>query len=186
VTSPERAAQWGIDTGYVATRPDAWYTPEVREYVAKFRPAAVARDQLPHAVPELSTHDNQQVTLPLNSALQAALAGRKTPKAALAEAQAMRTGCFGHFGRHEAGTLRAWLLILPAVGLLARFGFGDWNWLGSASTVLPAMIIIRCRPDWKCSTRPCRRPTRGSTKSSRRWGPSSRMQGLRWEPFYAR
>jgi sn-glycerol 3-phosphate transport system substrate-binding protein len=103
VTSPERAAQWGIDTGYVATRPDAWYTPEVREYVAKFRPAAVARDQLPHAVPELSTHDNQQVTLPLNSALQAALAGRKTPKAALAEAQAMRTGRFGHFGGHEAG-----------------------------------------------------------------------------------
>jgi sn-glycerol 3-phosphate transport system substrate-binding protein len=88
VTSPERAAQWGIDTGYVATRPDAWQTPKMKEYVVKFPQAAVARDQLPYAVPELSTHDNQQITLPLNSALQAALARRKTPKAALAEAQA--------------------------------------------------------------------------------------------------
>ncbi len=88
VTSPERAAQWGIDTGYVATRPDAWQTAKMKEYVAKFPQAAVARDQLPYAVPELSTHDNQQVTLPLNAALQAALAGRKTPKAALADAQA--------------------------------------------------------------------------------------------------
>jgi sn-glycerol 3-phosphate transport system substrate-binding protein len=88
VTSPERAAQWGMDTGYVATRPDAWETPRMKQYVAGFPQAAVARDQLPYAVPELSTHDNQRVTLPLNSALQAALAGTKTPQAALAEAQA--------------------------------------------------------------------------------------------------
>ena len=88
VTSPERAAQWGMDTGYVATRPDAWETPRMKEYVSGFPQAAVARDQLPYAVPELSTHQNQQVTLPLNSALEAALAGTKTPKAALAEAQA--------------------------------------------------------------------------------------------------
>ena len=27
ITSPERAAQWGIDTGYVAVRPDAFETP---------------------------------------------------------------------------------------------------------------------------------------------------------------
>lgn len=88
VTSPERAAQWGIDTGYVATRPDAWDTPLMKQYVAGFPQAAVARDQLPYAKAELSTHDNQQVTLPLNSALQAALAGTKTPAAALQEAQA--------------------------------------------------------------------------------------------------
>ena len=60
----------------------------MKEYVAGFPQAAVARDQLPYAVPELSTHQNQQVTLPLNSALQAALAGTKAPKDALAEAQA--------------------------------------------------------------------------------------------------
>lgn len=88
ITSPERAAQWGIDTGYVATRPDAWETPAMQAYVAGFPAAAVARDQLQYAVPELSTHDNQRVTEPLNNALQAALTGRKEPNAALAEAQA--------------------------------------------------------------------------------------------------
>ena len=88
ITSPERAAQWGIDTGYVATRPDAWETPAMKAYVAGFPQAAVARDQLQYAVPELSTHDNQQVTEPLNNALQAALTGRKEPGPALTEAQA--------------------------------------------------------------------------------------------------
>ncbi len=84
---PERAAQWGIDTGYVATRPDAWTTPAMQAYVKDFPAAAVARDQLEYAVPELSTHDNQRVTQTLNDALQAALTGRKPPETALNEAQ---------------------------------------------------------------------------------------------------
>ena len=46
MTTPERAAQWGIDTGYVAVRADAWETPAMKKYVADFPPAAVARDQL--------------------------------------------------------------------------------------------------------------------------------------------
>ncbi len=91
VTSPERAAQWGIDTGYVAVRPDAWETPRMKEYVAGFPEAAVARDQLEYAVPELSTHDNQRVTQALNDGLQAALTGRKQPGPALADAQAAAT-----------------------------------------------------------------------------------------------
>ena len=88
ISSPERAAQWGIDTGYVATRPDAWETPAMRRHAADFPPATVARDQLAFAEPELSTHDNQRVTQALDDALQAALTGRKAPDAALAEAQA--------------------------------------------------------------------------------------------------
>ncbi len=87
VTQPERAAQWGIDTGYVAVRPDAWDTPEMKKYVAGFPAAAVARDQLPFAKAELSTHDNQRVTKVLNDALQAALTGAKTPAQALKDAQ---------------------------------------------------------------------------------------------------
>ncbi|MBN8873590.1 MAG: ABC transporter substrate-binding protein [Rhodospirillales bacterium] len=88
ISAPERAAQWGIDTGYVATRPDAWATPVMQHYAAGFAAATVARDQLAFAVPELSTHDNQRVTQALNDGLQAALTGRKAPDAALAEAQA--------------------------------------------------------------------------------------------------
>ncbi len=87
ITSPAHAAQWGIDTGYVAVRPDAWETPEMKKYVAEFPPAAVARDQLQFAVAELSTHDNQRVTKALNDGLQAALTGSKTPEQAMKDAQ---------------------------------------------------------------------------------------------------
>ena len=87
VTSPQRAAQWGIDTGYVAVRADAWDTPVMKTYVAGFPAAAVARDQLPYAKAELSTHDNQRVTKALNDGLQAALTGAKTPKDAMRDAQ---------------------------------------------------------------------------------------------------
>jgi sn-glycerol 3-phosphate transport system substrate-binding protein len=87
VTTPQRAAQWGIDTGYVAVRADAWETPAMKQYVAGFPAAAVARDQLPFAKAELSTHDNQRVTQALNDGLQAALTGTKTPEQALKDAQ---------------------------------------------------------------------------------------------------
>lgn len=88
VTSPEMAADWSIQTGYVAVSPAAWETEAMKAYAAEFPPATVARDQLAHAVAELSTHENQRVTRVLNDALQAALLGQKTPAAALAEAQA--------------------------------------------------------------------------------------------------
>jgi len=87
MTSPERAADWGIATGYVAVRPDAWDTPTMKKYVADFPAAAVARDQLKYAVAELSTHDNQRVTKVLNDGLQAALTGTKTPQQAMQDAQ---------------------------------------------------------------------------------------------------
>ena len=87
LTTPERAAQWGIDTGYVAVTPAAWDTPAMKKYAADFAPASVARDQLPHAVAELSTHDNQRVTKALNDGLQAALTGAKTPEQAMKDAQ---------------------------------------------------------------------------------------------------
>jgi sn-glycerol 3-phosphate transport system substrate-binding protein len=98
-TSPERAAQWGIDTGYVAVRPDAFETPQMKEYVVKFPPAAVARDQLKYAWAEFSTHDNQRVTKALNDGLQAAIVGTKTPKAAMDEAQREATRLLRPFQR---------------------------------------------------------------------------------------
>ena len=91
VTTPERAAQWGIDTGYVAVRPDAWQTAKMQEYVKGFPVAAVARDQLQFSVAELSTHDNQRVTKALNDGIQAALTGAKTPEQAMKDAQAEAT-----------------------------------------------------------------------------------------------
>src|SRR5215207_3871845 len=88
ITTPERAAQWSIDTGYVAVRPDAYDTAAMKKYVSGFPAAAVARDQLQYAVAELSTHENQRVTKALNDGLQAALTGTKTPEQAMKDSQA--------------------------------------------------------------------------------------------------
>lgn len=87
VTQPERAAQWSMDTGYVAVSPAAYATDTLRKYGRDFPPALVARDQLEHSVAEFSTHENQRVTKALNDGLQAALTGTKTPAQAMQDAQ---------------------------------------------------------------------------------------------------
>jgi sn-glycerol 3-phosphate transport system substrate-binding protein len=87
VTSPRRAAEWAIATGYVAVSPAAWETAEMKAYLADFAAPTVARDQLQHATAELSTHENQRVTKALNDGLQAALTGTKTPEQAMKDAQ---------------------------------------------------------------------------------------------------
>ncbi len=88
LTLPARTAQWGIDSGYIAVRPDAWTIPIMKQHIADFPLATVARDQLDFAVAELSTHENQRVTRVLNAGLVAALTGAKTPERALQDAQA--------------------------------------------------------------------------------------------------
>ncbi len=87
VTQPERAARWSIETGYVAVSEAAYGTDALRKYGRDFPPAVVARDQLPFALAEFSTHDNQRVTKALNDGLQAALLGTKTASQAMQDAQ---------------------------------------------------------------------------------------------------
>ena len=87
MTQPERTAEWSIRTGYLGTRPDAYETAKLKSYVAGFPPAAVARDQLKFATPELSTYQTGRVRKLLDDAIQAALIEAKTPKAALGSAQ---------------------------------------------------------------------------------------------------
>ncbi|HXH84853.1 MAG TPA: ABC transporter substrate-binding protein [Candidatus Tectomicrobia bacterium] len=88
MTSPERAAQWSIGTGYVGVTRAAYETPALKKYVADFPAAAVARDQFQYAVAEFAVHENARVKKLLDDAIQAVLTGSKEPRAALAEAQA--------------------------------------------------------------------------------------------------
>ena len=88
ITQPERAAKWSMDTGYVAISEAAYGTDALRKYGRDFAPALVARDQLPFALAEFSTHDNQRVTKALNDGLQAALTGSKSAAQAMKDAQA--------------------------------------------------------------------------------------------------
>jgi sn-glycerol 3-phosphate transport system substrate-binding protein len=83
MTSPERTAQWSIDTGYVATSPAAYETDKMKQYIAEFPQAAVARDQLQYAHAELMTHQNGQIYKLVNDTLQSAIAGKTSPEEAL-------------------------------------------------------------------------------------------------------
>jgi sn-glycerol 3-phosphate transport system substrate-binding protein len=87
ITQPERAARWSMETGYVAVSEAAYSTDALRKYGRDFAPALVARDQLPFAMAEFSTHDNQRVTKALNDGLQAALTGAKSAAQAMQDAQ---------------------------------------------------------------------------------------------------
>ena len=88
VTQPERAADWSIRTGYIATSPAAYDTPALREYVQRFPAAGVAKDNLPVATGELSTYENQRVYKLLTDNIQAALNGTKAPERAMQDTQA--------------------------------------------------------------------------------------------------
>ncbi len=87
LTEPKRAAEWSIKTGYIGTSPAAYKTPELEKYVADFPPAAVARDQLEFATPELSTYQAGRVRKLLDDAIQSTLTGKKPAKDSLGSAQ---------------------------------------------------------------------------------------------------
>lgn len=87
MTSPERSAEWSIKTGYMGVSPAAYETEQLKDYVAGFPDAAVARDQLAYATAELSTYQTGRVRKLLDDAIQASLTGSKTPEEALTQAQ---------------------------------------------------------------------------------------------------
>lgn len=91
MTTPERAAEWSIATGYVATSPAAYETPAMKKYVEGFPQAGIARDQLKYAVSEVTVYDGQRVTKAFNDNIQAAIIGTKSPEQAMKDAQAEAT-----------------------------------------------------------------------------------------------
>lgn len=86
-TSTERAAQWSIDTGYVATRKSAIETPEMQAYYNNLPQAKIAFEQIPISKPELTSYDSTKMWRILNDNIQSAITGEKTPAQALLKAQ---------------------------------------------------------------------------------------------------
>ncbi len=87
-SDPERVAQWSIDTGYVAPRPEAYETQLMMDYVAEFPQAIVARDQLEHAHAEFAVYDQGVVQDALDTAIESVMTGQSDAATALAQAQA--------------------------------------------------------------------------------------------------
>jgi sn-glycerol 3-phosphate transport system substrate-binding protein len=88
ISAPERAADWSIHTGYIATSPAAYETQAMKDHIAKVPAAGIGRTFLPVATGELSVHENQRVYKVLTDNIQACLNGSRTPAQAMADAQA--------------------------------------------------------------------------------------------------
>jgi sn-glycerol 3-phosphate transport system substrate-binding protein len=97
MTAPQQAARWSEASGYVAVRKSAFNIKLYQEYTARFPQAVTARDQLPYAQAELSTHNSAQVQKALSDNLQAALTHSKTSDQALAAAQQEADRILGPF-----------------------------------------------------------------------------------------
>ena len=86
-TSTDRAAQWSLDTGYVATRQSCFDTDLIKDYYAEVPQASVAYEQLPYAKPELTTYNAAEIWRVLNDNIQAAVVGDMSAQEALDAAQ---------------------------------------------------------------------------------------------------
>jgi sn-glycerol 3-phosphate transport system substrate-binding protein len=87
-TSPEIQARWNIGSGYIATRKSAFDLPVMKDYTAKLPQALVARDQLPYALPEMSTHENWKMRNVFVTTFQEILDEKYTPADGMKRAQA--------------------------------------------------------------------------------------------------
>jgi len=86
-SDPERVAQWSIDTGYVATRPEAYETERMINYTNEFPQALVARDQLEYGHAEFSVYDQGSVQDILDTAIEAVMTGSMDAETAMQQAQ---------------------------------------------------------------------------------------------------
>ena len=90
-TETERAAQWSLDTGYVATRESCFETDLIKNYYEELPQAKVAYDQIPYSGPELTTYNAAEIWRVLNDNIRAAVVGDATPQEALTAAQEQAT-----------------------------------------------------------------------------------------------
>ena len=90
-TETERAAQWSLDTGYVATRESCFETDLIKNYYEELPQAKVAYDQIPYSGPELTTYNAAEIWRVLNDNIQAAVVGDATPQEAFTAAQEQAT-----------------------------------------------------------------------------------------------
>lgn len=90
-TEPERAAQWSLDTGYVATRKSCFETDLLKNYYEELPQAKVAYEQIPISKPELTTYNAAEIWRVLNDNIQAAVVGDATAQEALTAAQEQAT-----------------------------------------------------------------------------------------------
>jgi sn-glycerol 3-phosphate transport system substrate-binding protein len=86
-TTPERVAQWSINTGYVITRKSALELEEMKDYYARLPQAKIAYEQIPVSKPELTSYDSTKMWRIINDNIQSVITGEATASEALKMAQ---------------------------------------------------------------------------------------------------
>ena len=97
MTSPEKAADWSIASGYIAVRKSAYNTKAMLDFTASHPEYLVARDQLKYAHKEFSSYERAKVTKILFDQLARAVLGEVTPEQALEEAQTQADQVLANF-----------------------------------------------------------------------------------------
>ena len=87
MTDTERAAQWSLDTGYVATRQSCFETDMIKDYYNDVPQAKVAYEQIEISRPELTTYNAAEIWRVLNDNIQSAVVGDCSAEEALKNAQ---------------------------------------------------------------------------------------------------
>lgn len=87
LTQPEVAADYSINTGYIASRQSAYDTDAMKTYLEEVPQASATRDALQYAGAELSIQNLGQVRSIFHEYLQKAFNGEMTPAEAMAAAQ---------------------------------------------------------------------------------------------------
>lgn len=97
MTETERAAQWSLDTGYVATRQSCFETDLIKNYYEEVPQAKVAYEQIAVAKPELTTYNASEIWRVLNDNIQSAVVGDATAQEAMDNAQAQAEEVLAEF-----------------------------------------------------------------------------------------
>jgi sn-glycerol 3-phosphate transport system substrate-binding protein len=87
MTTPEMAAHWSIESGYVAVNKKSYDLAKMKEFLERFPQMTVARDQLQYAYPKMMAVNYQLIRNAMTTNLDAALEGKKPPEQALKDAQ---------------------------------------------------------------------------------------------------
>ncbi len=87
LSSPENAAKWSIQSGYIAPRRSAMETQVMKEYVREFPEALIALKQVEFSYPWWTVYEWDKVTKSLETQLANAVDGKVTAEQAMAEAQ---------------------------------------------------------------------------------------------------
>ncbi len=87
LTQPENAADFSINTGYIASRQSAYDSEAMKEYTAQVPQALATRDALKNAGAEFSVQNLGEVRTIFHDYLQKAFNGEMTAEEAMAAAQ---------------------------------------------------------------------------------------------------